>query len=144
MRREDWTLLAISAAKGGGLSPVQLQKVLFLIGSKLRQDELGDTFYRFVAYNYGPFDIAVYKDAERLADEGLVAIIRAPEHRWALYCATSDGAAVAVRLRADAPERAVAYLDRVVAWVQSLSFRDLIRAIYAAFPEYRKNSVFQD
>jgi hypothetical protein len=31
VRREDWTLLAIAAGGGQSLSPVQLQKSLFLL-----------------------------------------------------------------------------------------------------------------
>jgi hypothetical protein len=143
MKREDWTLLVIAAAKRPGLSPVQLQKSLFLLGEELDPAELGDSFYEFAPYNYGPFDVAVYQDAERLADEGLVAITRTAERRWALYESTGDGAAKAKSLRTEASSHAVEYLDRVVAWVQRLSFHDLVRAIYAQFPEYRANSVFQ-
>jgi hypothetical protein len=32
LTRSDWTLLAIDAGGASGLSPVQIQKVLFLLG----------------------------------------------------------------------------------------------------------------
>ena len=73
MSRADWTLLAISFAKGRGLSPVQLQKALFLLGREL-PGEVGPNFYNFIAYNYGPFDRAVYTDASHLCAQGKVAI----------------------------------------------------------------------
>jgi uncharacterized protein len=144
MRREDWTLLAISVAGGKGLSPVQLQKTLFLVGRRLPQGDLGDAFYNFEPYNYGPFDVSIYQDAEMLEGRGLVAISRSNERRWAQYLPTPDGVRAAGTLRERANPRAVAYLEQVVAWAMRLSFRDLVRAIYAEFPEFRINSVFQD
>ena len=45
---------------------------------------------------------------------------------------------VAQRLRA-----ALDYLDRVVPWVQSLSFDALVRAIYKEYPHMAQNSVFR-
>lgn len=144
MRREDWTLLVIAAAKKRGLSPVQLQKSLFLLGQRLDNSILGNDFYTFEPYNYGPFDVTVYQDAERLATDGLVVISRTPERRWALYQSTEDGSEAAERLRRNVPDFWLRYADRLVAWVQHLSFRDLVRAIYAEYPEYRANSVFRD
>jgi hypothetical protein len=43
MKRALWTLLAISVANGKTLSPVQVQKSLFLLGRML-PDEVGDLF----------------------------------------------------------------------------------------------------
>src|SRR5947209_2707195 len=70
MNRKDWTLLAICSANGNGLSPVQLQKALFLLSREM-PNAVGN-FYHFTAYHYGPFDRAVYDDAERLAADGMV------------------------------------------------------------------------
>lgn len=137
MTKRDWTLLAIAAADGEPLSPVQLQKILFLLGEfKLK----GKRFYRFVPYNYGPFDPEIYRDAETLEAEGLISITSGG--RWKGYAATPRGLAVADRINAN-PD-AKDYLRRVVTWARSLSFQELLRAIYARFPEYRANSVFQD
>src|SRR5256885_12661208 len=75
MRRSRWVLLALLAAEGHSLNPVQLQKSLFLLG-KRRPREVGKGFYHFRAYDYGPFDLAVYTDADELAEQGLVTIDR--------------------------------------------------------------------
>ena len=144
MRPDEWTLVAICAAGSKGLSPVQLQKTLFLLGRNLPINDLGDSFYEFVPYNYGPFNVGIYQDAEGLERKGLVAISRSTERPWAQYQPTDEGLKVARRLRDQASSRAVAYLERVVAWATKLSFRDLVRAIYAEFPDFRINSVFQD
>jgi uncharacterized phage-associated protein len=139
LTKRDWTLLAISAAEGEPLSPVQLQKALFLLG-QMRADRVGNDFYQFEAHNYGPFSSGIYRDAEALEGDGLVTI--QSDGRWKKYAATPRGLATAKSLSVDSG--ANQYLQRVVAWVRSLSFQALVRAIYARFPDYRANSVFQD
>jgi hypothetical protein len=140
LKREEWALLAIAAAKGERLQPVQLQKVLFLLGKEL-PGAVGKDYYHFTPYNYGPFDSQAYADAEALAAEGLVSIER--PCRWAEYAATPAGLRRATELATD-NHPAWAYLQRVVEWARGLSFKALVRAIYAAYPEFRANSVFQD
>ena len=66
-------MLAISFAQGKGLSPVQLQKALFLLGKQF-PSAVGEEFYNFVAYNYGPFDKSIYWDTEELAQQGYVSV----------------------------------------------------------------------
>lgn len=141
MERKDWTLLVINAAGPSGLSPVQLQKSLFLIGENLRS-EVGESFYQFVPYNYGPFDPAVYADADRLILENLVKSVRVESKTWAYYVVTTEGEEKATELRAQISPRAFKYITSVVDWVQRLSFAQLLSAIYAAYPKYKANSVF--
>lgn len=141
MSRSYWTMLAIGLAKERGLTPVQLQKALFLLGREL-PSEVGPDFYNFTPYNYGPFDRAVYVDASMLRVTGSVAITRS-ESGYDEYSATPAGREFTESLKEKLPPRGVAYLERAVAWTQSLSFSELVRAIYARYPEYRENSVFQ-
>jgi hypothetical protein len=141
VERRDWTLLAIGLAKGRGLSPVQLQKVLFLLGKSLPSD-IGSDFYTFEPYNYGPFDRTVYTDADYLSAVGLVSITSTGSG-YSEYAATPEGQSRTEMIKAHAPHRAVAYLGKVIPWAQSLSFSSLVRAIYNKYPEYRVNSVFQ-
>ena len=141
LTKKDWTLLAVAAAMGDPLTPVQLQKSLFLLGEK-RQAVVGQDFYQFEPYSYGPFCRAIYDDAEILEAEGFVRIDRAdPGRNWAQYSATVKGLARARELRDEAPTAAVEYLDVAVQWVRSLSFSELVRAIYQEFPEQKKHSV---
>jgi hypothetical protein len=142
MNRRDWALLAIRFGESKGLSPVQLQKSLFLLGREL-PEEVGPGFYEFRPYNYGPFDTAVYEDAEILESQGLVNISRGDSRRSVRYKITPAGIARSDELSAQASPRALQYLDTVVHWAQQLSFNDLVRAIYDKYPEYRANSVFQ-
>jgi len=142
MDRRHWPLLVIYQAGPAGLSPVQLQKVLFLIGQNL-PDEVGDNYYEFVPYNYGPFDPRVYKDAESLIYSDLVQSVQVANKGWAYYTITSAGQDLAEYVRkTEISERMSAYITKVVKWVQSLSFAQLLSAIYRAYPQYKAKSVF--
>jgi hypothetical protein len=141
LNRKDWALLAIAAAEGQSLSPVQLQKSLFLLGREMAP-QVGTDFDQFEPYNYGPFDVRVYQDAELLERVGLVAISQAPGVRYNEYRITTEGTTAARHVREQAPPKAADYLLRVVEWARGLSFSDLVRAIYARYPETRANSVF--
>lgn len=141
MERKHWTLLAVAAAGGERVSPAQLQKVLFLLGRELPAS-VGPGYYEFRPYNYGPFDSSVYADAQALAEEGLINVNR--PYRWDEYAATPKGMNVAKQVRGDASPSAVAYLEKVVHWARSLTFQDLVRAIYARYPETRAKSIFED
>jgi hypothetical protein len=100
--------------------------------------------YDFQPYHYGPFDLAVYVDAGRLEAEGLVVRTTVPGQTWLAYCVTAEGADKAQTLMKALPKKSSDYVDAVVRWVQPLSFGALVRAIYAAYPDFKKNSVFQE
>ncbi len=139
MKRIDWNLLALAAASGSPLQPVQLQKALFFFG-KMMPDAVRGDFYSFVPYHYGPFDKDVYWDAGLLAAKGLAYVQTGP---FKTYGATPEGLKRADELGKSNP-RGWAYLKELVTWVRSLSFDELVRAVYAAYPEYKQNSVFQE
>ena len=141
MTRKDWTLIAICAAKEKGLSPVQLQKSLFLLGREMKK-QVGANFYKFAPYHYGPFDRTVYDDASSLAEEGFVMITRRPGENWNRYIITTAGCDRAAVLRGAAPQDAVEYLERVVSWALRQTFQGLVREIYERYPDMKVNSVF--
>lgn len=142
---KDWTLLVIAAAKGHSLTPVQLQKALFLIARNLTSTQRHTAFfYDFRPYDYGPFDAEVYRDAERLRAEGLVIIDPSGGVAYRDYTVTAAGVERASILRSQLESSVCDYLDRVVAWVRSLSFNALVQAIYRDYPEMRVNSVFRN
>ena len=133
MTPKDWTLLVLASA-GGPLSPVQLQKTLFLIDRNLSRAQRGVTrFYNFRAYDYGPFDSAIYTDAVILQTEGRAMISdSAGPHRQ--YAVTPAGMADAAQLRRALEPNVLEYVDRAARWVRSMPFRE---------PEMRANSVFR-
>jgi hypothetical protein len=138
---EDWLLVAIAAGGAKGLTPVQLQKAMFLLGKEM-PDVVGDNFYTFDKYNYGPFSRQVYRDADTFVSDALVVAKPHGSQPWSDYLITPDGLRRAEEIKARAPKAAVRYVVNVVAWAQSLSFPQLVRAIYRKYPEYRENSVF--
>jgi hypothetical protein len=139
---KQWLLLALRASRGG-LTAVQLQKALFLLGER-RSDAVGKGFYRFEPYNYGPFCRQVYSDADMLAGFGYIEIDESRGRALRRYRLTPAGVHAADQLAAQAPQGGLKYLADVVDWVQSLSFNQLVRAVYQAYPEMRANSVFQE
>jgi DNA-binding PadR family transcriptional regulator len=135
-------LVAIAAAGGEPVAPVQLQKSLFLLGKEL-PGEVGADFFKFKPYHFGPFSATIYQDAERLEAAGLVRIDREePGRSWALYMATQAGLDVAAAVAKTKSQRAVQYLRAAVQWARGLSFTELVSAIYRRYPEQRVNSVF--
>jgi uncharacterized protein (DUF488 family) len=141
MERRDWILLALYVASDNQLQPVQLQKSLFLLGERI--GDVGTDFYEFVPYHYGPFAKEIYADADALASEGLLSAEKMARSHWREYSATQEGLDRAAALCSDANDEALAYLRRAVTWTQTRSFNEVVRSIYAHFPNYRANSVFQ-
>jgi uncharacterized protein YwgA len=141
MERKYWTLLVLDEARPGSLSPLQLQKTLFLISKNL-PNEIGADFYQFVPYNYGPFDSDVYSDVRILVNEGLVAKVQIVGRSWVSYEITPQGHQAATDVRPQISERASRYIGKVVRWVESVTFTQLLSAIYRVYPEYKAKSVF--
>ncbi len=135
----------MSAARAP-LQPVQLQKALFLLSKNVPRKVLGRAFYVFEPYDYGPFCKAIYDDAIALEISALAEIGRPVGMRFNTYAATPAGKSVAAKLREELLKEnkdVVDYLDRVVTFVQSVSFSQLVGAIYKAYPEMRAKSVFR-
>ncbi len=141
MTRKDWLIQALDLA-ADGLTPVQLQKSLFILGAELPRS-VGRNFYKFEPYNYGPYDSTIYHDADAMAVEGHVEISSPLMSSVRLYQITPSGRELADAKREALDRVGVEYLSKVVGWVEKLSFRDLVEAVYARYPEQRVNSVFE-
>ena len=142
MESKEFLLLVVAAGDGTPLTPVQLQKSLFLI-AEASLTETPVPFYEFEPYHYGPFDANVYADADLLDGKGMVARIPSANGTWTDTVITPDGLAQAKLLEKNLSSSTRDYIHNVVEWVQSLSFSMLLRSIYAKYPRYRENSVFQ-
>jgi hypothetical protein len=143
LNRDEVLLVMLALADGRLLTPVQIQKSLFLAS-----EEVGDAFrstskYKFEPYDYGPFDKQVYADAQALAAKGLVSIGTDPRG-WSTYAATADGLRRAADLRARLKGGQHEMLGRIVGVVRKLSFTQLVSAIYKKYPRMRERSVFRD
>ena len=142
LTRQDWLLLALSKSPGGAMSPVQIQKAMFLFGQGAG-DSIGTDYYSFQPYDYGPFDAAIYSDLRRMTGRGHVRGEWNPDRSWKTWTVTDSGRKAALVLANDADARLAEYLGRIVTWVRGRSFSDLLRSVYAAHPEFAVNSVFR-
>ena len=138
----NWLLLALASAEDGRMSPLQLQKAMFLMRMEA-DDLLGPQFYRFVPYNYGPFNSTIYSDIEALRHEGLVLNESEGRH-WPTHMITPDGLKRVEQVRDSADTPLVDFLKQVVDWVKGQTFASLLTAIYDKYPDYARNSVFRN
>lgn len=138
MRRSDILLAIIASANGKALRPVHVQKVAFLVSQRF-DSELPENFYVFDKYDYGPFSVDIYNDAEHLEYWGLIQIsLTGPRGRKEYTVADH-----VLMDKLNLPEGMKSYIKKTVLWAQEQSFQELVRSIYLMFPEYRQNSVFQ-
>ena len=140
MNRQDWLLLAIAQAGGKGLSPIQIQKTMFLLRMEAA-DYVGQRFYTFKPYNYGPFSSVIYKDVDLLVFSGVLR--EQQSNNYNIYVATTAGRDRAKTLIQQLDEKPKHYLVKLVRWVTSIGFAQLLRSVYAKYPKYAVNSLFQ-
>ena len=138
MKKTDILLLVLSAAEES-LTPVQLQKSLFLIGELMSQD-VGDNFYQFEPYHYGPFDVTIYNDARIEAANGFINITRIPGQKWSCYSISNKGREQAAHIQVS--DKFKENIKKIVTWVQGMTFEKLVATIYKNYPDFQKNSVF--
>ena len=139
MTRHDWLLLVLAAAEGDALSPLQLQKSLFLVGHGLA-GLVSTDFYDFQSHAYGPFAASIYHDAEDQQLQGFVAIRPHPRTKRE-FSLTPAGSNQVKMLVAELHTDAVRYYCEIVQWVQSQTFQELTQAVYEQFPAFAKRSV---
>jgi hypothetical protein len=140
----DWLLLLIAARPSRqGLDPIRLQKGMFLLareaGIAARER------YWFVPYNYGPMSPALYRDLERMEQEGLVERTLVLDESWRRLTVTEAGMQRARTLRRRArrgsPE-AVQELSRIKRAIVRMTFAELIADVYRRYPYFARRSVF--
>lgn len=135
--RRDWPLLVLLFA-GKPLYPVHLQKILFLLGKALPEGDQ-KAFYGFRHYDYGPFSSAIYEDLEVAEQNGYVEIQQGRVRTYALTPEGTDRAQAVLPLAAPATR---AHLEDLCTWASGLTFSQIVKAVYARYPETRQNSVF--
>ena len=142
LRETDIILAALAVSKGAVHSPVQIQKLIFLLDRKLA-NELSGPHFNFIAHHYGPFDRRIYDLLEELAKQGMVEILRNPALRWRNYRSTPEGQEAGGRILNQLDPHVRGYIMELSSFVRKLSFAELVSSIYAAYPDMKVNSVFQ-
>lgn len=137
LQAEDILLgIANGASDRFALDPIRLMKGAFLAWQQgpTEWHELFD----FQPYDYGPFDSRIYGARDTLIRDGALIVTR--HGRYDRYTITERGRARVSELRAS-QAAAVEWLGSIGDYVTTRSFNDLLREIYAAFPEFATRSV---
>jgi uncharacterized protein YwgA len=143
MRREDLTLIMLALASERSYTPVKIQKAMFLTDDLVHDVFDSDSKFDFQPYDYGPFDHTVYRTVEDLERQGL-ARIGTTSRGWKTYAATDEGIRRGQALFNGLGPDQQTTLQQISQFVQRLSFSDLVKAIYRAYPHMRDRSVFRD
>lgn len=141
MTKRTLVLAALASSDKHSYTPVQIQKLIFLIDRKV-SNLISASRFKFVPYHYGPFDRQVYLELDKLEEEGFVQISEASRMRT--YTLTSAGCEKARSILEEVPEPSQSFIRRASEFVRTNPFPKLVAAIYKAYPEMRKNSVFQN
>jgi uncharacterized protein len=140
MEREEIVLAALAPGRRHLFTPVQVQKLMFLIDREI-PTHVGGPHFHFEPYHYGPFDGHVYRVLAKLASIGLVTIDESYPPRT--YALTPDGLERGLEILNNLRPEVKAFVEQVCAFVRTNSFSSLVSAIYKAYPDMRVNSVFQ-
>lgn len=142
MDKNAIVLTALAPAQGAAFSPVQVQKLLFLIERNIA-DKVDGPHFNFQPYDYGPFDAAVYGVLDDLADEELIEVLDVPGQSWKRYRLTEAGQIEGgVFFNSINDKNIRNYIETLSSFVLKLTFPQLVSAVYKAYPEMKVNSVF--
>ncbi len=141
--RPDWLLLlldrdALGASGPEELDPVRIQKGTFLLSKRGPAREL----YDFSPYDWGPFSSAIYADLAALARQGYLSEHAVPGRTWSTYRVTSRGHERAAGIATQIGPGAVGWLRQAREFLTTRSFAQLLRDVYAMYPDYAVNSRF--
>ncbi|HEY7598389.1 MAG TPA: hypothetical protein VH741_00560 [Candidatus Limnocylindrales bacterium] len=114
-------------------------KGMFLV-SKDGPEALHDLF-EFQPYSYGPFTPAIYRSAEKLRDSGLAAEEAIAGRSWRYVRPTAVGVQRAAQLAESTPPDELAAIDAAHEFVTTRGFVQLLRDLYARFPDFAVNTV---
>jgi len=141
MTQREIVLASLAASNGASHSPVQIQKLLFLIDRNISGHVEGPHF-KFEPYDYGPFDSTVYSVVDELTFSGLIEAVESGRC-WKKFRLTSEGQKIGNSLFESIEAPARKYIYDASKFVLSLSFAALVSAIYEAYPDMKVNSVFR-
>ena len=141
MNRSEMLLAGLAAGgENATYTPVQVQKLFFLLDREASA-VLGGPFFKFVPYDYGPFDQGVYAGLDDLARQNMALVQNTGRYR--VYGLTQAGQAAGRQLLEKLNPNARAYVENVARWVRQLSFQQLVATIYNKYPDMKANSVFR-
>lgn len=140
-KRKEIILAVLAAGPRLYFTPVQIQKLLFLIDRRI-PNLIGGPFFKFVPYHYGPFDKHIYALLEELQLDGYITIYHDSNFRRNAYWLNEEGVKLGEDYLSAFPSTAVDFIKKTIDFVLKSSFAQLVSAIYRAYPDMKVNSVF--
>lgn len=137
--RQAWLLLLIGS--DGGCQPVdqvRAMKGMFLLDQQLFPSDR--RLYHFDAYDYGPFDSAVYRDLDSLKISQLIDVASIPGSKRRVYRLSERGRIAFDEIARSKSEAELHRVKEIKLRVTSLGFDELLREIYREYPMYAVNS----
>lgn len=140
-QQKEIVLAGLSAAgENTTFSPVQMQKLFFIIDREI-STLIGGARFNFEPYDYGPFDKAVYEVLEVLSSEGMVQINGLKKYNS--YSLTPEGFGAGQRLLDSFSPETKRFIAETANWIKSLTFEQLVAAVYKKYPDMKVNSIFK-
>jgi uncharacterized protein YwgA len=142
MNRNDFVLAVFASSNNASYSPVQIQKLFFLIEKKI--PELSENnYFNFTPYNYGPFDPVIYDVISELISSGNLKTINDADSRIIKYNTTNKGQIRGEQILQSLGVNAAGKIKILSDFVRRLSFSELVSAIYKEYPDMKKYSIFR-
>jgi len=142
--RSQLLLLLITSKQAGirdGTQPLdrlRMQKAVFFL--TLRGPGRWRDLYLYQPYDWGPYSSRLTSDIKALSEVGL---LRQGEGRYGRHHLTAEGQTLADAAWPRLSESEQRFFISVRSYVTSRSFADLLREVYAAYPEFATESRFQ-
>lgn len=143
LERSELALLTMSQLAAGlgepyPLDRIRVQKAVFLLTK--RGSLAWRNLYAYRPYNWGPYSSQLSSDTDALVRAGLLEDV--PGARYGQYRATPRGEALAAQAWAALSSQEQSFIRTVRAYVTSRSFTQLLREVYAAYPDFATASQF--
>ncbi len=143
LSRRKFVLIGLAPAQGCPHTPVQVQKLFFLLQARGSQSPaLGHAYFDFKPCHFGPFDKFVYVELEGLQNQGWVEV-SFDSSGLKNYRLTPEGQLEANKLLDELDSRSRKFAVAVSEWIHRQTFFNLLNTIYHHFPDMAVNSVFR-
>jgi uncharacterized protein YwgA len=145
MRRQHLALvLASDVSKRGAeaysFDKLRMQKAVFLVS--MRGTQRLQELYSFVPYNWGPYSSRLAMDVDDLVRDNEIAVKAPVRGGYGWYETTLKGETDASAVWATLTTGERDFLKNIRHYVTNRSFTDLLREVYAAYPDFATRSKF--
>jgi uncharacterized protein YwgA len=145
VNRNDLALTLVSQLAGGAgerypLDPIRVQKAVFLLTQRGSQG--WRSLYSYKPYNWGPYSPQLASDMNLMVNIGLVETEEVSWSQYPRYQTTPAGEAQAQVIWTSMNPAETSFIRSVRSYVTSRSFTELLREVYAEYPEFATASYF--